>query len=60
MSQTFAASDVSSHNKPDNLWIIVDDDVYDLTKFQEEHPGGKKSMSCRTRYETQTDLLTTM
>ncbi|KAK5126789.1 hypothetical protein LTR85_009723 [Meristemomyces frigidus] len=42
MSQTFAASDVASHNKPDNLWIIVDDDVYDLTKFQEEHPGGKK------------------
>merc|ERR1712227_172414 len=28
--------------KPDNLWIIVDHDVYDLTKFQEEHPGGKK------------------
>ncbi|EMC94499.1 hypothetical protein BAUCODRAFT_549996 [Baudoinia panamericana UAMH 10762] len=42
MSQTFSPSDVSSHNKPDNLWIIVDQDVYDLTKFQEEHPGGKK------------------
>jgi hypothetical protein len=25
---------VQSHNKPDNLWIIVDDDVYDMTKFQ--------------------------
>ena len=23
--------------------ILVDDDVYDLTKFQEEHPGGQKS-----------------
>ena len=22
---------------------MVDDDVYDLTKFQEEHPGGQKS-----------------
>lgn len=43
MSKTFAASDVASHNKPDNLYIIVDEDVYDLTKFQEEHPGGKKS-----------------
>ena len=43
MSGSFAASDVASHNKPDNLWIIVDEDVYDLTTFQEEHPGGKKS-----------------
>ena len=22
---------------------MVDDDIYDLTKFQEEHPGGQKS-----------------
>jgi len=43
MSKTLLASDVASHNKPDNLWVIVDEQVYDLTKFQEEHPGGKKS-----------------
>lgn len=43
MSKSFTANDVASHNKPDNLYIIVDHDVYDLTKFQEEHPGGKKS-----------------
>ena len=43
MSQTFATTDVASHNKPDSLWVIVDEDVYDLTKFQDEHPGGKKS-----------------
>ena len=23
--------------------VIVDDEAYDLTKFQEEHPGGQKS-----------------
>lgn len=34
MSATYSKSDVSSHNKPDSLWIIVDDDVYDLSKFQ--------------------------
>jgi len=43
MSQRFSTADVASHNKADNLWIIVDEDVYDLTKFQDEHPGGKKS-----------------
>ena len=47
MSQRFSAADVASHNKADNLWIIVDEDVYDVTKFQDEHPGGKKSGSYR-------------
>lgn len=42
MSQTFTKDDVASHNKADNLWIIVDEEVYDLTKFQDDHPGGKK------------------
>ncbi|WPH02122.1 Hypothetical protein R9X50_00497700 [Acrodontium crateriforme] len=42
MSKTFSASDVATHKKADDLWVIVDQDVYDLTKFQDEHPGGKK------------------
>ncbi|KAK3217422.1 hypothetical protein GRF29_1g3051980 [Pseudopithomyces chartarum] len=42
MSQRFSTADVASHNKADNLYIIVDEDVYDLTKFQDDHPGGKK------------------
>lgn len=45
MGKTFTTSDVASHNKPDNLYIIVDEDVYDLTKFQDEHPGGKKILT---------------
>lgn len=39
MSKTFSVADVASHNKADNLYIIVDGDVFDLTKFQDEHPG---------------------
>lgn len=42
MSKTFTVSDVASHNKGDDLYIIVDGDVYDITKFQDDHPGGKK------------------
>ena len=45
MSKSFKTSEVAAHNKPTDLWIIVDEDVYDLSKFQDEHPGGKKSMS---------------
>lgn len=39
MSKSFTAADVATHNKPDNLYIIVDEDVYDLTSFADEHPG---------------------
>lgn len=42
MSRTFSASDVAAHNKPDSLYITIDGDVYDVTKFQDDHPGGKK------------------
>ncbi|KAK0725437.1 acyl-CoA dehydrogenase/oxidase [Lasiosphaeris hirsuta] len=42
MSKTFSQADVASHNKADSLWIVVDGDVYDLTTFQDDHPGGKK------------------
>ncbi|KAL7273895.1 hypothetical protein RUND412_003225 [Rhizina undulata] len=42
MTKTFKLSEVAEHKKPDSLWIVVEGDVYDLTKFQDEHPGGKK------------------
>ena len=45
MSKSFSTADVAAHNKPNDLYIIVDQDVYDLTAFADEHPGGKKSMS---------------
>ena len=46
MSLRISKEEVASHNKPaDSLYIIVDDDVYDLTQFQDEHPGGKKILS---------------
>lgn len=32
MSKVFKQSEVAEHKKPESLWIIVDDDVYDVTK----------------------------
>ncbi|KAG6368581.1 hypothetical protein INS49_002794 [Diaporthe citri] len=42
MSQTFSTDDVATHNTPDSLWVIINSSVYDVTKFQKDHPGGKK------------------
>ncbi|KAG4429707.1 hypothetical protein IFR05_014804 [Cadophora sp. M221] len=45
MGKTFTTADVAAHNKPNDLYIVVDEDVYDLTTFQNEHPGGKKILT---------------
>lgn len=43
MSQSFTPADVAAHNNADKgLYIIVDNNVYDVTKFVDEHPGGAK------------------
>ena len=38
--KSFTAAEVSKHNKPDDLWIIVDGKVYDVSHF-DDHPGTK-------------------
>ncbi|KDQ21621.1 hypothetical protein BOTBODRAFT_99401 [Botryobasidium botryosum FD-172 SS1] len=35
-----SAADVAKHNSSDSCWIIVDGQVYDVTEFLHEHPGG--------------------
>ncbi|KAI1635916.1 FMN-dependent dehydrogenase-domain-containing protein [Biscogniauxia mediterranea] len=35
-----SADEVSRHSSPEDLWLVVDDTVYDLSSFVPEHPGG--------------------
>ncbi|XP_058818380.1 cytochrome b5 isoform X2 [Topomyia yanbarensis] len=38
----YSLADVAKHNTLQDLWFVIDDKVYDVTKFQNEHPGGEE------------------
>lgn len=43
MSKTFSPSEVAAHKDVENgMYIIIDEGVYDVANFLEEHPGGAK------------------
>jgi len=43
MSKTFSTADVAAHKDAESgMYIIVDENVYDVTGFIDEHPGGSK------------------
>ena len=36
---------MAKHNAKDDCWLIVDDKVYDVTAYVEDHVGGEDSIS---------------
>lgn len=42
MINVYSAVEVALHNKEDDLWVIYDGEVYDVTYFVQDHPGGKE------------------
>lgn len=35
-------SQINKHDQKDDIWIMIGDNVFDVTSFQHEHPGGHK------------------
>ncbi|KAF9219558.1 Flavocytochrome c [Gyrodon lividus] len=40
----YTAADVAKHNKKDDIWVIVNGQVLDVTSFLPDHPGGEKAI----------------
>lgn len=41
MSGLFSTAEVAKHNNYESLWVIINNNVYDLTKFANVHPAGR-------------------
>ncbi|CUA68442.1 Very long-chain specific acyl-CoA dehydrogenase, mitochondrial [Rhizoctonia solani] len=39
--RTISPEEVAKHKSPGDLWITIESDVYDLSRFANLHPGGK-------------------
>ncbi|XP_028163963.1 cytochrome b5 [Ostrinia furnacalis] len=44
MTTEISISEVKKHKSKKSLWMIIHNDVYDVTKFLEEHPGGEDTL----------------
>jgi cytochrome b involved in lipid metabolism len=43
--RNFSEEEVAQHKFEDDCWVIVDGEVYDVTKFLHEHPGYQFAVS---------------
>ncbi|KAL1723820.1 FAD binding domain-containing protein [Schizophyllum commune] len=42
--KTFDLAEVAKHNTKDDVWVVVNDQVLDVTSFLPDHPGGEKAI----------------
>lgn len=43
-TEGYTAADVALHTSQDDCWTIINDSVYDLTPFTNQHPGGTNNI----------------
>ncbi|KAK7428253.1 hypothetical protein QQZ08_005150 [Neonectria magnoliae] len=43
--EQFTLKQVAEHNSKENAWLIIHGQVYDVTKYQADHPGGAEVLT---------------
>ncbi|CCU97983.1 unnamed protein product [Malassezia sympodialis ATCC 42132] len=42
MSKSITMEEVKQHTSQDSAWVVIKGDVYDVTDWLDQHPGGSK------------------
>ncbi|KFM82141.1 Cytochrome b5, partial [Stegodyphus mimosarum] len=42
--KTYSLEEIAEHSNKDSLWLLIENGVYNVTKFLEEHPGGPEPL----------------
>ncbi|XP_055311470.1 cytochrome b5 [Sitodiplosis mosellana] len=40
--KTYSLAEIAKHNSNQSSWIVIHNNIYDVTKFLNEHPGGEE------------------
>ena len=40
----YKKNDIIKHNSANDCWILANNNIYDITKFINEHPGGQECL----------------
>ena len=43
--QEITWDEIQRHRSKDDRWIVVDDYIYDISRWAKKHPGGEKIIS---------------
>ncbi|KAI4464309.1 cytochrome b5 [Holotrichia oblita] len=58
MSKKYSFKEIKKHDNEASIWIVVGNNVYDITRYLEQHPGGKEILldmagtDCTAAYES--------
>ncbi len=40
----YTMAEVAKHNTEQDCWVVIGNEVYDVTKFLKDHPGGARAI----------------
>jgi len=40
--KTYSLAEIAAHNSNQSTWVVIHNNIYDVTKFLNEHPGGEE------------------